>query len=275
MTISIDPVLVAWGGFTLHWYGLIVLVSICLGLVVSRHEANRRGLLSQHIDDLALTAILFGVIGARLFHALDNWDRYASAPVRLLAVHDGGLAIYGALTGGALATVLYARIHRISFWRLADILTPGVLLAQMTGRLAYMINGDASGGPTSVPWAITYTNPAAVIPDRLLGVPTHPYPIYETIWNIGVFIVIWRLRAYLVRPGSLFLLYVALYSLGRFVLSNTRQEAVVLFGLQEAQVIALLLLVVASLVVILRMARSALGGDTMVAMGDAREKPSG
>lgn len=257
MTISIDPVLAAWGGFMLHWYGLIVLVSIGLGLVVSRREANRHGLLPQHIDDLALIVILFGVIGARFFHALDNWDRYASAPVRLLAIHEGGLAIYGALTGGALATALYARIHRISFWRLADILTPGVLLAQTTGRLACIINGDAYGGPTSAPWAVTYTNPAAVIPDRLLGVPTHPYPIYEMIWNLGVFVVIWRLRACLTRPGSLFLLYVALYSLGRFVLSNTRQEAIVFFGLQEAQVIALLLLVVASLIVTLGVARPA------------------
>ena len=252
MTVSVDPVLAAWGGFTLHWYGLIVLVSIGLALVVSRHEAVRRGVPAQHIDDLVIIAIPFGVIGARLFHVLDNWDRYASAPARLLAIHDGGLAVYGALTGGALATALYARIHRISFWRLADVLAPGVLLAQTTGRLACMINGDAYGGPTSVPWAVTYTNPAAVIPDRLLGVPTHPYPIYEMIWNIGVFVVIWHLRAHFARPGSLFLLCVALYSLGRFVLSNTRQEAVVLLGLQEAQVVALILLVVASLVVTLR-----------------------
>ncbi len=242
MTISVDPVIGHWGGFALRWYGIIILASIGVALVISRREAARRGLPGGLIDDLALPVVVAGIVGARLFHGLDNWDRYAEHPGRLLTIQAGGLAIYGALIGGGLVVALFAWVRRVNLWRLMDVITPGLLLAQATGRVACIVNGDAYGAPTSLPWAFTYTNPAAFIPERLLGVPTHPYPVYEMLWDLAVFAVIWRLRDRLIRPGSLFLAYAALYSVGRLLLTEVRQEPTLFFGFQEAQIIALVVL---------------------------------
>lgn len=242
MTVSIDPVIFIWQGFALRWYPLIVILSIAVATLVSRKEAARRGLPAAYIGDLLLWVIPAGLLGARLFHGLDNWDRYAANPIQLLAINEGGLAIYGALIAGGIATAVYTRRHGIDFLRMADALTPGLLLALAIGRLACIINGDAYGGPTGLPWALTYTDPDAFIPASLLGVPTHPYPVYELLWDSAIFVVVWHLRDRVDRvdrPGLLFLPAVGLYAIGRFVLTAVRQESAVLVGLQEAQVVSL------------------------------------
>ncbi len=252
MTIALDPVIGSWGSLTLRWYGLIILASIVLGFVVCRREAVRVGLPVAAVDDLLPIVIPAGIVGARLFHALDHWDRFVADPASLLALQEGGLAIYGAVLGGVIATLLYAHARRLDCWRLVDALTPGLLLGQAIGRLACVVNGDAYGRPTTLPWAFTYTNPAALMPVRLLGVPTHPYPVYEMLWDLTLWALLWRLRDRHAIPGSHFLTYAALYAVGRLVLTTFRAEPRVLLGLQEAQVAALAVLAAVSFVVIRR-----------------------
>ncbi|MDQ3539408.1 MAG: prolipoprotein diacylglyceryl transferase [Chloroflexota bacterium] len=239
MTVAIDPVIFVWQGFALRWYPLIVILSIAVAVLVSRKEAARQGLPVGVIDDLLPWILPAGLLGARLFHGLDNWNRFAANPLHLLAINEGGLAIYGALIAGGIAGAVYTRRRGIEFLRMADVLTPGVLLALAIGRLAYIINGDAYGGPTGLPWGLTYTDPDAFIPATLLGVPTHPYPVYELLWDSAIFVTVWHLRDRSARLGGLFLPALALYATGRFVLTAVRQEPTVLLGLQEAQVVSL------------------------------------
>lgn len=164
--------------------------------------------------------------------------------MRLFALWQGGLAIWGALAGGGLAAVIFAKVKQIPFGRLADALVPGLLAAQIIGRFACIIDGDAVGGATTLPWGFTYINPGAMVPPGLLGVPVHPYPVYDQLWNLLGLAIALKLRHYLKTDGLLFLSYLSIYAVGRFVLTFVRQERVWFWGLQEAQVTAIAILVI-------------------------------
>jgi phosphatidylglycerol:prolipoprotein diacylglycerol transferase len=156
-------------------------------------------------------------------------------------VWAGGASLFGAILGAALGEWIYSTVRRESFLRLADLAVITVPLAQATGRLGCMINGDAYGTPTSLPWGVVYTHPAAFAE---LGVAGHPAPVYEILWDLAIFGVLWRWRGRLRPDGSLFLLYLALYSFGRFFISLVRVEPDRLGPLHEAHIIALLILAI-------------------------------
>lgn len=240
IVINIDPVFLHLGGFELRWYGLAIILGVLVAILMSARRAAKKGISPEHIYSLALWAVGGGIIGARLFHVIDRWDYYAANPAQILSLQQGGLAIWGALVVGGLAVLLYARRHHLLLGRLLDVLTPGVLVGQMIGRAGCIINGDAYGSATSLPWGFTYVHPNALIPPEFYGIPTHPYPVYEVIWNLMILAVAWRVERVHKKDGLMFLSYVSLYALGRFVLTFVRQESVWFWGLQEAQVISLL-----------------------------------
>ena len=255
--IGIDPILFEIGPLALGWHGIFVILAVIVGILVSlrlaRGDAIDRGI----IYGIAPWAVLGGLVGARLFHVLDYLALYATEPVAMLRFWDGGLSIFGAILGGTLAGAIYARMSGLSLGHLADLAAPGLILAQAVGRIGCTINGDAYGLPTSLPWAFVYTHPDAYAP---LGVLGHPSPVYEIIWDLLVFAVIWRMRGRIRPEGSLFLVYLSLYAFGRFFIEFTRAlpslEQINLGGLHEAHFIALLVLAVCVPLLIYRMRRS-------------------
>ena len=244
ITVSIDPVLFGIGHFALRWYGVIVAGSIGLGAWIASREARRKGLRSQDFQDVLTWVVLGGVIGARLFHVLDHWPHeYALNPIRVLYFWEGGLAIWGAVAGGMLAMVVFARRRDLSLGQLADIAAPALVLAMGVGRLACIITGDAMGRPTSGPFGFAYTNPRALVPQ--LGVFYTPMPVYELIVNLGIFALLWQLRRRRWPDGALFLVFLALYSVERFLLAFTSSYQIVAFGLTQSQIVALAALAIA------------------------------
>ncbi len=239
IVINIDPVIFHLGVFELRWYAVTVMLAVATAVLILVHQGKKKGIASGEIYSFSFWLLIAGGVGARLFHVLDHFGHYASNPSQILQFQQGGLAIWGALAGGGVVTIAYAKIRHIPLGRLTDALAPALLTAHIIGRLGCIINGDAYGGVTSLPWAFIYTHPNALIPLNLFGLPTHPYPVYEIIWNVIVLLIILRLGRYFKKDGLVFLSYLSLYSLGRFVLTFVRQENIILWGLQQAQLIAL------------------------------------
>jgi len=237
LTISIDPIIFNIGHFALRWYGLIVLIAMQVGIWLTALEIERKGLKKDEFYSAVLWIIIAGLLGARFFHVLDHWSHeYALNPIRALYVWEGGLAIWGALIGGLIAVALVSWKNNWHFSKLLDAAAPGLVLAQAIGRIACVITGDAMGEPTSGPLGFAYTSPKAMVPQ--LGVYYTPMPVYEIVANLVIFAVLWQLRRRSWADGTLFLVYLTLYSIDRFFLAFTSSYRIVAFGLTKSQIVA-------------------------------------
>jgi phosphatidylglycerol:prolipoprotein diacylglycerol transferase len=240
--ISMDPDIVTIGSITIGWHLILMLLGTAVGMLLTLRLAKREGLPEHIICTACVLAFIFGLIGARITHVLDDLDFYRDNPGKIVAIWEGGLGWYGCLIGGTLAVAVYAWIKKFSLARFADAAAPGVILGLSIGRIGCTINGDSPGTPTSLPWGFVYTNPDSFSP---LWVPTHPAAVYEILWNMVILVALWRLWRRLSPDGSLFLVMLAAYSFGRFWISWVRDEPTVLGPLHQSHIISLLLFVIA------------------------------
>jgi phosphatidylglycerol:prolipoprotein diacylglycerol transferase len=238
--INVSPIAFTIGPVRVAWYGIMVALAIVTlvtwALIVTRKDPR---LTKDIVLNAALVGIPFGIVGARLLHVIDNWSYYSQHLNEI--VGGSGLAIYGAVLGAALGIWIYSRFRKISFGHLADVIAPGIILAQAIGRVGCTLNGCCYGLECDLPWAITYTNPESLGP---LGIPVHPTQVYEIIYNLIVFGVLLALRKRFRPDGSLFLIYLTLYSLWRFGIDFIREGTPFLFGLHEAQVVSIIVLMI-------------------------------
>ena len=243
ITINIDPV-VHLGPLAVHWYGLIMTLALIVGAVIFTRNVTRRGIADEgHVMGMLLFVVPLAVIGARLFHVLDDFSFYWHHPAQIVSLPLIGFAIYGVLAGGLSGIALYCRWKRLPTLKVLDALALAIPVGQIIGRCANIINGDTWGPATKLPWGFIYTNPNALIPGNLLGVPTHPTPVYEQIWLVIMVIILWRVVPRLKTDGMALVAYLALYSAGRFVISFWRVNNVLFSVLREAQLVALGLLI--------------------------------
>jgi len=247
--IGIDPIIFHLGPLAVGWHGLFTALAVVLAVLLTARLAKRVGISEDDVYATAIWAVPGGIVGARLFHVIDKIDYYVANPLAIFALNEGGLSLYGALLGGTLVGVVYAWHRGLPIARLADYTAPGVLLAQIVGRIGCTINGDAYGSPTTLPWGLVYTHEGAFVPrDWILnGVASHPAPVYEILWDLLVLAVIWRLLGRMKPDGASFVLYLMLYSVGRFFISFVRMDPIVAWGLQQAQIVSLLVLAIGAL----------------------------
>ncbi|WP_250672751.1 prolipoprotein diacylglyceryl transferase [Paraclostridium ghonii] len=215
-------------GIDVMWYGILMSTGMILGTLIALKEAERVGIKEDDILDLAIIAIPVGLISARLYYVMFNWKDYYNNPSQIFNFRGGGMAIHGALIGGILAGYIFSRYKKINFFKLADTVIIGMPLAQAIGRWGNFINKEAHGGPTDLPWGIMVD-----------GVKVHPTFLYESIWNLGVFIFLWMFRKKKSYEGQIIVLYVILYSLGRFFIEGLRTDSLMIGPLRMAQVISL------------------------------------
>lgn len=254
---SPGPLLFQLGPFSLRWYGLLIAVAVLLGLLLSTRLGRQRGIDPVLISDLLPILVLAAVIGARTYYVLFEWRQYQLNWLDALAIWRGGIAIHGALIGGTLAVILYARWRRIPFWSLLDVLVPSVALGQAIGRWGNFFNSEAFGLPTDLPWKLTI--PFANRPVEFLDQSTfHPTFLYESIWNLGVLLLLLLLfrRASLGKlnlpAGALSCVYLLSYSTGRLWIEGLRIDPLCLIGtppfctggLRMAQLMSLVLMAI-------------------------------
>jgi phosphatidylglycerol:prolipoprotein diacylglycerol transferase len=241
--IGINPVAFTIGSFSLRWYAVMVLLAVAFLLGWVSYFGKRAGLTSEFVITAALWAIPLGFIGAKLVHVVDNLAYYVTHPGHIAS--GAGLAIFGAILGAMLGLYIHCRLRRIPFAPIADMAAPGIILAQAIGRVGCTINGCCYGAPSSLPWATVWTHPNTYAP---LGIAVHPTQVYELLWDLLVFGVLWWLLRGRLRPsGSLFAAYLVLYSLGSFLIRFLRGDVSAFAGIfNEGQVISLLVFVVAA-----------------------------
>ena len=240
--IGVNPVAFIIGSFSLRWYAVMVLLAIIFLVWWSIRFAKAAGYDKDSILGAALWAIPLGIVGAKLVHVVDDLSYYIAHPADIAS--PGGFAIFGAILGAMLGVWIYCRIRRFSFAPLGGVMAPGIILAQAIGRVGCTINGCCYGASSYLLWAVTWTHPNTYAP---LGIPVHPTQVYELLWDLLVFALLWcLLRGRLKQPGSLFAAYLTLYSLGSFSIRFLRGDVSTFDGVfNEGQFISLLVLVVA------------------------------
>ena len=241
--IGLDPILLSLGAFSLSWHGLFMVIGIAVGVLLPARLVAKAGLSVDTLYSLAVWAIPGGIIGARLVHVIDYWNYYSVNPGLILAFWGGGMAIWGGILGGTLTGVIFARIRRFTLARYADLIAPGIILAQAIGRIGDIINGEHISTSTGLPWGVVYIHPNS--PGFGLP-PVHPAVAYELLMDLFIFGMLWKLQGRIKPDGSLFLLYLIIYSVGRFFLSFLRLDSNTVFlSLNQPQWICLLVLMVA------------------------------
>jgi prolipoprotein diacylglyceryl transferase len=215
------------GPLRIHFYALCIIAGIIVATLLTNHRLTKRGAEPWVVIDIALIAVPLAIIFARVYHVLTHWSFYFGPgrdPLSALYIWEGGIAIYGALIGGAIGALLGCRWTGIKFWSFADALAPGLIIAQAMGRLGNYFNHELFGLPTTLPWGlqIESTNPA--FPAGLApGTLFHPTFLYEMIWNLlGAAVLLWVGNRLRLQWGRLFGLYLIWYSAGRIVWESIR-----------------------------------------------------
>ncbi len=231
------------GSFRLKWYGLLIASAVLIGVNLSMWLAKQRKIDPELIADLAIWLVVGAIPAARLYYVIFQWQNYAGHPDQIIKIWEGGIAIHGAIIGGTLAAIIFAKIKRVSFWQLADLVVPSVALGQAIGRWGNFFNSEAFGSPTDLPWKLFI--PRSNRPLEYVNFEYfHPTFLYESVWNLLVFaLLIWLFvdnnRRERLKTGSLFLIYLIAYSIGRFVVEGLRTDSLMIGSLKMAQAISL------------------------------------
>jgi phosphatidylglycerol:prolipoprotein diacylglycerol transferase len=215
------PILITFGPLTLYTYGLFIALGFLCGISLAVVLARREGLDPQQITDLSFYLILAAIIGSRLLYVLLNYQYYSTNPWAILQIWEGGLVFYGGLIGAASTGFIYIKSKGLNIWQVGDIFAPVIALGQAIGRWGCFFAGCCYGKPTSLPWAITFHDPASLAP---IDIPLHPTQLYSSLKDLTIFALLMFMRPKKRFHGQLFWSYVLLYSTFRFLVEFFRGD---------------------------------------------------
>ena len=258
------PRLFSIGPITVYSYGLMLGIGFMVASFVLSRELRRKGLDPALGGTIMLLAIIFGIAGSKILYLIENWEYFVRSPVSM-AFSPGGLTWYGGFILATAAIWLFIRSKKIPFLQICDAAAPAIMLAYGVARIGCHLAGDGDYGvPTNLPWGMVYSNGTyppslafrdfpeivskygvnGVVPDTI---PVHPAPLYESISSVLLFLVLWKARTRLTANGALFMLYLILSGIARFLVEMIRINPRILFDLSEAQVIALVMVIIGAI----------------------------
>jgi phosphatidylglycerol---prolipoprotein diacylglyceryl transferase len=251
--LNISEIAFQIGPIRVAWYGIIISLGVLAAVTIAMIEAKRRGESIDHLVNMLILILPLGIIGARLYHVIDQWQLYSQNPIEIIG--GRGLGIYGAVIGGAIGLIIYTKWKKLSTLRWLDIVAPGLILAQAIGRWGNFFNQELYGYPTNLPWAV-YIDPE----HRIQGYESYshfqPLFLYESVLNLigfGLLMILGRKFRKTLLNGEIFGLYVIYYGIVRFILEGFKIDVWKMAGIPTAQWISAIgVIIVIALTVIRR-----------------------
>jgi phosphatidylglycerol:prolipoprotein diacylglycerol transferase len=242
------PILFKLGPLTIHTYGLFVASGFLLGLGLAVRQARKEGIPPHKIVDLGFYILLAAIIGSRLFFISINASHYIKNPLDILKIWEGGLVFYGGVFLALPAAIWYVKKNGLGIWKTADIFAPSIAIGHAIGRIGCFFAGCCYGKPAELlPWAVTFTDPESLV-GASIGIPLHPTQLYESAGEFINFLILITLRGYKSFNGQLFMTYLLLYSVLRFIVEFFRGDmsrGFIIYNLSISQGISILIFLVA------------------------------
>jgi phosphatidylglycerol:prolipoprotein diacylglycerol transferase len=252
------------------WYGIIVTCGIIAGFLYVMYRSKFENIISDDVLDIAIFTIISAMIGARLYYVVMNLDNYKTF-LDVIAIWNGGIAIYGGIIGGGIAAFIVAKVKKLKFTKLFDMIVPGVMLGQIIGRWGNFVNVEAFGTETSLPWRMGIYKIREFVYDTPVFV--HPTFLYESLWNVIGFILInffYKKKKY---DGQIFLLYITWYGFGRMLIEGLRTDSLMIAGtIRASQLLAFLSVIFGLIMLVICGARVKKQPDTVNIDGGSSQK---
>lgn len=232
------------GPITIYWYSVTMLLAVLTGIYLATKESKKQGMYS-FISDLVTYIIIFGIIGARLYYVIFNFDNYKYDLLSIFEIWEGGIAIYGAIIGGFIAIIYLARKREQSIIKTTDIIVPGLLLAQSIGRWGNFFNGEAHGTEVSLEFLQNLHLPNFIIEGMYIdGRYYHPTFLYESIWCLLGFVILITIRKLTKRKdGIMTFSYFIWYGIGRLFIEGLRTDSLYLGDFRVSQLVSIILII--------------------------------
>lgn len=254
-------------GFRIAYYGIIIGIGMLAGIFVAQADAKRRGQDPEIYLDFALYAIIFSIIGARLYYVIFSWNDYKDNLLQILNLRAGGLAIYGGVIGAVITLIVFTKARKLSFLSMADSGCLGLVTGQIIGRWGNFFNCEAFGGYTESLFAMrikkSIVNPSMISQDLLNHlivengveyIQVHPTFLYESLWNLGLLIFMFWYRKKKRFDGEMMAVYFMGYGLGRCWIEGLRTDQLILFGtgIPVSQALSMLLVLSAAAFLVIK-----------------------
>lgn len=251
LELNINRVAFEIGTISIYWYGIIIAVGLLSGIVTASYAAKKLGEKTDIPLDLALICGPVAIVFARLYYVLFRLDFYIENPSEIFNIRGGGIAIYGAIIGAVIAAAVYCKFKKYQTLKVFDIGSVGLITGQMIGRWGNFFNQEAFGNNTLLPWGMFSQNTVSHLYElKLQGIdvnpdlPVHPTFLYESLWSLGVLVILLLIIRNYRFSGQLFFAYGALYGLGRFWIEGLRTDSLMLGMIKISQLVALLSIIV-------------------------------
>lgn len=241
-----DKIALSLGPLTITWYSICILLGIILAGIIINREAKKYNIPTSFITNLVFWCVVFGLLGARIYYVLFNLDYYASSPIEIIKIWNGGLAIHGGIIAGLITLVVYCKKYQVNILKMLDIAAPALLLAQGIGRWGNFFNGEAHGGIVTRSFLEGLHLPEFIIDGMHIGGHYyHPTFLYESVFCIIGFFVLFGFRSLKkAKLGNTTALYLIWYGVLRFFVESLRTDSLMLGSLKMAQVISIIMVVV-------------------------------